>query len=145
MKQQFNIPIFRGKRIDNGEYVIGDYLNDNPDYKSGIYVIKKSPMCIETGHQDWYTDIYEIDINTLSIHFPTMKAKDSNRLLPNGEKDLRIFASLSEDGRGGDILEDSGEHYRAIFKNSCFVVCNDKVNKLCFESVVIKGLKNERS
>ena len=42
---------------------------------------------------------------TLSIHFPGMIASDSDRLLPNGEKDLRIFASLSEDGKGGDVYQ----------------------------------------
>lgn len=46
-----------------------------------------------------------IDVSTLSIHFPDTLACDSDRLLPNGEKDLRIFASLSEDGKGGDTVE----------------------------------------
>jgi hypothetical protein len=48
---------------------------------------------------------FNIKTETLAIHHSDMIASDSNRLLPNGEKDLRIFASLSEDGKGGDVCE----------------------------------------
>lgn len=138
MKQQFNMPIFRGERVDNGECIIGlPSFENNKGYHGGY----REFVAIITTNEYGVQSTYEIDPCTLSIHFPNMIAKDSKRFLPNGEKDLRIFASLSEDGRGGDILEDSGENYQAIFKNSCFVVCNDEVNKLCFESVVIKGVK----
>ncbi len=46
-----------------------------------------------------------VDKTTLSMHFPDMLAKNSDRLLPNGKEDLRIFASLSEDGKGGDVVD----------------------------------------
>ena len=38
--------------------------------------------------------IYEIDPTTLSIHFPDMLDSQENK----------IFASLQEDGKGGDII-----------------------------------------
>jgi hypothetical protein len=47
-----------------------------------------------------------IDPSTLAIHFKDMIASDSDRLLQDGQKDFRIFASLSEDGKGGDLLFD---------------------------------------
>jgi hypothetical protein len=53
-----------------------------------------------------------VDESTLSIHFPDMLGGDSDRLLPNGEKDLRIFASLREDGKGGDL----GGNYTFVFQ-----------------------------
>lgn len=46
----------------------------------------------------------DIDKTTLSIHLHGMTATSSNRYLPNGEEDLRIFASLSEGHKGGDII-----------------------------------------
>lgn len=84
-----NMPIYRAKRIDSDEYVIGFY--------SDIFF-----MCgkNETGH--YITDILstngtqeDIDPSTLSIHFPDMLDSDDNK----------IFASLSENGKGGDIFQ----------------------------------------
>lgn len=97
-----NIPLFRAKKIDTEECVVG-YLV--PEY-DGYHCI----------HVSWVDDDIRIDPSTLSIHFKDMLASDSDRLLPNGEKDLRIFASLSQDGKGGDMLR--FEHFNKN-KNKC--------------------------
>ncbi len=80
-----NIPIYRAKKIDNDKWVKGYLTNE---FWTGV-------------DQRWYTiynvkkeKSYRIDPNTLAIHFPNMIDK-------NGKK---IFASLSEDGVGGDIV-----------------------------------------
>ena len=73
------IPIYRAKKIDTDEWIISGsirYINNRISLLSPIGWIP----CAET---------------TLSIHFPNMLDK-------NGKK---IFASLSEDGIGGDELE----------------------------------------
>jgi hypothetical protein len=85
-----NIPIYRGLKLGTiSEYVVG-YLHKSAFDRITI--------------NDNYC-MHDIDPSTLSIHFPDMLASDSDRLLPNGEKDLRMFASLSKDGKGGDILK----------------------------------------
>ena len=77
-----NLPIFRAKKLDSDEYVEG-YLEEHN--KSDFYI---SLMPNEI-------DAYKIDITTLSIHFPDMIDSQGNK----------IFASLSEDGKGGDIFQ----------------------------------------
>ena len=78
-----NLPIFRAKKIDSDEYVEGFLKN-----------------CTDTGLDVfWLQDNdfidYKIEINTLSINFPDMIDSQGNK----------IFASLQEDGKGGDILD----------------------------------------
>ena len=77
------IPICRAKRKDHDEWIIG-YLTDDTHIK-GEYFISEEKS----------TNYSRIDTKTLAIHFPNMIDK-------NGKK---IFASLSEDGVGGDILK----------------------------------------
>ena len=89
------IPIFRAKKLDSDEFVIGFLKN-----------------CTDTGLDTfWIQDKdfidYKIDINTLSINFPNMLDSQGNK----------IFASLSKNGKGGDILnlnEGCGENFNAI-------------------------------
>ena len=73
------IPIFRAKRINSGEYVEGQYLA----YKG-----------YPTIFNEYGLNGIEIDNSTLSIHFPDMLDSQGNK----------IFASLQEDGKGGDIV-----------------------------------------
>lgn len=98
-----NIPLFRAKKIGSDEYVIGYLLDDN--------VIGKF-----ANHPLLDNKFSTIDPLTLSIHFPDNIASDSDRLLPNGEQDLRIFASLNEDGKGGDFIR--FEHFNKN-ENKC--------------------------
>ena len=84
------IPQYRAKKIDSDEYVEG-YVRQALDGKVWI---------IPIGH---IIHFYEIDPKTLAIHFP------NSMIDKNGKK---IFASLSEDGVGGDICEQNG--YKGI-------------------------------
>ena len=71
-----NIPIYRAKKIDGEEYVEGFYIDGhivNIDYE-GFETYEK------------------IDESTLSIHFEGMLDSEG----------AKIFASLSDDGKGGD-------------------------------------------
>ena len=74
------IPIYRARRIDSDEYVEGYYV-ESINYKSNIQV-----------NNSYFQ---EIDPTTLAIHFPDMLDSQGNK----------IFASLSEDGKGGDIAK----------------------------------------
>ena len=80
-----NIPIYRAKRKDNGEWIEG-YLK-----LSNMGVTGREVVCIQ--EIEFWTE-YEIDPETLAIHFSDMLDK-------NGE---RIFASLNESGVGGSII-----------------------------------------
>lgn len=123
-------PLYRAKKRDSDEYVEGNLISDGDDfYLSKINTVY---MMKDDGHSDNRLELilgisFEIDPSTLSIHFPDMLASDSDRLLPNGEKDLRIFASLSEDGKGGDTIFHKGDFCLeskndliAIYKNGSF-------------------------
>lgn len=76
------IPLYRAKSIKFGQYVIG-YLKKCTDTGSEIFWIQTEE----------FID-YQIDISTLAI-------LDCFNI--NNEKQL-IFASLSNDGKGGDVF-----------------------------------------
>ena len=117
-----NIPIFRAKTIkqDYNEWEECQELKkiDGVWYAIGFYDCKRE---VKTYLGDWETthlilirkstaisevNIAEIiDISTLAIHFPVM-------LDIKGDK---IFASLQENGKGGDILFDMEYEYTLSF------------------------------
>lgn len=80
-----NIPIYRAKKIDSDEYIEGFFLFQ-----------EESRVCIEICqiYNSKIRATYEVDISTLAIHFPDMIDNQGNK----------IFASLREDGKGGDIV-----------------------------------------
>ena len=83
-----NLPIFRAKKLDSDEYVIGFLLQDC----FGFYIIQTdNALRCETLNQE----SVEIDHQTLSISFSDMLDSQRNK----------IFASLSENGKGGDIIK----------------------------------------
>lgn len=90
------IPIYRAKKIDSNKYI------------EGYYLIMGSKHCIYENKLQ--TEVVCIDPTTLSIHFPNMIDK-------NGKK---IFASLSEDGKGGDAFGVDGDYWWLGFINSTF-------------------------
>lgn len=101
--------LFRSYELDTANIIIGSYIEENgfymnsgaPDYNKPC---TRHKICDEDG-------IYhDVAPEYLSINFEDMLASDSDRLLSNGKKDFRIFASLSEDGKGGDNLI-SYRHY----------------------------------
>ena len=87
-----NIPIYRAKKINSDEYVEG-YLKRCTDTGNILWIQTK----------DWMD--YQIDPSTLSIHFPDMVDSEGTR----------IFASLSKDGKGGDILRHAGKYIGTAF------------------------------
>ena len=87
-----NIPIYRAKKIDSDEYVIGFYSSA---YDIHHYII--THLGVDTKANLVYqmsTDIHKIDPSTLAINFPDMLDSQGNK----------IFASLSEDGKGGNKM-----------------------------------------
>lgn len=110
-----SIPIYRAKKIDSDEYVTFEGKLTYNESMFAVYATSKGDAVLQL-----------VDQSTLAIHFPDMIAKDSDRILPNGEKDLRIFASLSEDGKGGDILEDTAGYKWNVFMRFGCVCLNTK-------------------
>ena len=92
MDSKSNIPIYRAKKIDSDEYVLG-LVSEAIQVSSNIIV------------WIWNKDgKYNIDPSTLAIHFPDMIDSEGTK----------IFASLSEDGRGGDIFDADSESDRCV-------------------------------
>ena len=137
-----NIPIFRAKKLDSDGYIIGQYIEtefSNEEYcdiEEQETIIKH---CIikdfRTIHDDYEYcnfDITEIDIATLAIHFPDMLDSQGNK----------IFASLQEDGKGGDIMQDDEYFGIAKYKDCQFVVeyedCIDNIDNGNFEVIGIQ-------
>ena len=88
-----NIPIYRSKKIDSDDYVEGNLVEDE-----GVFYIIKNPVITHfyglqqlTGEYEY---LHKIDPTTLSISFPDMLDSQGNK----------IFSSLQEDGKGGDII-----------------------------------------
>lgn len=110
-----NIPIYRARRSDSDEWVDGYLTSENTIQRKGSYYL---------------TDTFEIDQNTLSIHFPSMIDK-------NGKK---IFASLSEDGVGGDKIyaqtsDSIGNMSNDVFRDTICTLHNTQITFLD----IIKG------
>lgn len=92
--EELNIPLYRAKKIESDEYVIGHFL---PEYyliedESGDIDIGKSRKLFNVIKR--YGSMYEIDTNTLAIHFKNMIDTETKEPL---------FASLNE--KGGDIVQ----------------------------------------
>ena len=130
------IPIYRAKKIGSYEWVEG-HLSRN--------VFTADFSIIGDSNRYGYGFNYYIDASTLAIHFPNMIDK-------NGKK---IFASLSEDGVGGDKLKSdySNEPYRYVYNKGQFsIVTGDNLHdfrwtnvfKEAYEVIGIhKGNKND--
>lgn len=132
-----NIPIYRAKKIDSDEYVEGYYYPQkdwetkclkcgslNTESTSCI-IAGENAKCLDCGEHSYFHDdnwhhAYqgklrhfitdnennktEIDSITLAIHFPDMLDSEGNK----------IFASLSEDGKGGDLVESGSNTAKLI-------------------------------
>ena len=94
------IPVYRAKKIDSDEYVKG-YLVRADDYDADvdedqvIYFIMDKMENYRTSEVWDFVQNSRIDPTTLSIHFPNIIDSQGNK----------IFASLQEDGKGGDICQ----------------------------------------
>lgn len=110
-----NLPIYRAKKTDSEEYVIGFLFQDC----FGFYIIQTdNALRCETLNQE----AIEIEHQTLSISFSDMLDSQRNK----------IFASLSENGKGGDIMQDDEYFGIAKYKDCQFVVeyedCIDNID-----------------
>lgn len=92
-------PIYRGKELNGAKWIEGYLLFDDG------YCIRQVGDYMQ----------YEINPTTLAIHFPDMKDSERNK----------IFASLSEDGRGGDIVE-CKDSLKKYFKGGTKAICKYK-------------------
>ena len=122
-----NIPIYRAKHKNIDNYVIGyEYYNHIEDE---YYITHYA-----TGNN------YKIDRSTRSIHFEGMIDSQGNK----------VFASLSEDGKGGDVLYYKSkidlvtkttlyfENYRLITHSKGENTFRDKESLSKFEIIGIK-------
>ena len=106
-----SMPIYRAKKIDSDEWVEG-YLSYDREYEvNRIVVVHKSGK--------FKTSVHSFDPSTLAIHFDGMVDKDGKK----------IFAGLSEDGKGGDVLNCRGKDYYARMHQTGIIeiVDNEKV------------------
>lgn len=110
-----NIPYYRAVKLGTTEYVVGCL----------IPVKNKNGYFIRTI--DEWVDV-EIDPTTLAIHFPNMLDSQGNK----------IFASLSKDGKGGDLLENG---YGYIFKVNYKEMINFQNNPDLLKTHKIVGIQ----
>lgn len=85
----YNIPIYRGKKINSEEYIIGFLYDALMIYKSNMDTNPEMRLWIKTKDGE-----FEIEKSTLSIHYEDMKTLYEEP----------IFCSLT-DGTGGTITE----------------------------------------
>jgi hypothetical protein len=106
-----NIPLYRAKKVNSDEYIEGYYYPIRC-----IGTDKTSPSIASPDLEDpEYDDYFDIDPSTLSINFPDMI--DS--------KGTKIFASLSEEYKGGDILtSDLGVPFNTLMYKGVFKIRN---------------------
>lgn len=125
------IPIFRSYELDTAFLIEGSYIKENgfyinnniPDYNKPVI---RHKICDEDG-------IYhEVSKDYLSIHFPNMLDSQGNK----------IFASLQEDGKGGDIMQDDEYIGIAKYIDCQFVVeyenCIDNIDNGNFDVIGIQ-------
>ena len=72
---KLNIPIFRAKKIDTDEYIEGIGIEDNTIIE---YTFQRG------SYSENIAKISEIDLSTISIHFPDMLVEDSNSYVSIG-------------------------------------------------------------
>ena len=117
-----NLPIFRAKKIDSDEYVEGYLL---PKFENNYYISLEWSM----DFGGYTPDFEKIDISTLSIHFLTMLDSQGNK----------IFASLQEDGKGGDITDKGICMYNSDYHQFRIITNIEKMN---WVEITRKDLEN---
>ena len=111
--------LFRAKEKNSNNYVIGyEYYNHVEDEYYITHYVSGSN--------------YKIDRTTRSINIEDMIDSQGNK----------IFASLSEDGKGGDIMKDDEYYGIAKYKDSSFVVEYENVEEcLCEGNFEVVGIQ----
>ena len=115
-----NIPIYRAWCEKDSEYAVGFFISDD----------KENEILTRLDSGEMYAR--GIDTTTLAIHFPDMLDSQGNK----------IFASLSEDGKGGDCTfmeNDYNETFCWDRLNACVVLKSRNYEGRCFRN----GSRNE--
>ena len=145
------IPIYRAKKLDSDEYIIGDLFDGkyiiakselNRDISEALKHIREdiltkdciSAECKNEHHllnkmlnkllvNERLEHIYEIDPTTLSIHFPDMIDSKGNK----------IFASLNI--KGGSLIKYEEKIFEAMYLNGLIqAVANmDSIQNILFK------------
>ncbi len=119
-----NLPIYRAFSETFDKYILGV-----PYFSDGRYYMLVDDC---NKNNNIGSGSYPIDETTLSIHFPDMLDSKGNK----------IFASLQEDGKGGDIMQDDEYFGIAKYKDCQFVVeyedCIDNIDNGNFEVIGIQ-------
>ena len=103
-----NIPIFRANIENSNNYITGN-LRKILTADSDVVMIEGLENLARIGINQ---GLYKIDETTLAVHFHDMLDSQGNK----------IFASLSENGKGGDIITyDEDVRIIAIYKNGTFI------------------------
>lgn len=134
---EINVPVYRAKKIDRDKWVEGYLIKSYNKYF--IANDKASKICDSEGGTVLgydityeYADAFEIDPTTLAIHFPSMISSEGKK----------IFASLSEDGKGGDctfMQNGYNETFCWDSLNGCIVLKSRNYECRCFRN----GCRNE--
>ena len=106
-----NIPIYRAWCEKDSEYAVGFFISDD----------KENEILTRLDSGEMYAR--GIDTTTLAINFPDMLDSQGNK----------IFASLSEDGKGGDIMKDDEYYGIAKYLDCKFVVEYENVEECLYE------------
>ena len=124
-----NIPIYRAKKIDSDEYVIGNLIEDE-----GVFYIIKNPVVTHFNGLQQLTGECEyldrVDPTILAINFPSWIAKDED------DNDIKVFASFNTNKIGGDIVE-----VRDNFVGISGVLHLDKNHDLCIDNCRITNFE----
>ena len=119
-----NLPIYRAFSETFDKYILGV-----PYFSDGRYYMLVDDC---NKNNNIGSGSYPIDETTLSIHFPDMLDSKGNK----------IFASLQEDGKGGDIMQDDEYFGIAKYKDCQFVVeyedCIDNIDNGNFKVIGIQ-------
>ncbi len=107
------IPVYRANRTDGLGYIEGYLIKQDDSEKFSI--VKNFNLSTIYG----MVCPHDIDSTTLAIHFPDMLDSQGNK----------IFASLNEDGKGGDRLIEDGKYedgfnpiFEPYFRKSSFSI-----------------------
>ena len=93
-----NLPIYRAFSETFDKYILGV-----PYFSDGRYYMLVDDC---NKNNNIGSGSYPIDETTLSIHFPDMLDSKGNK----------IFASLQEDGKGGDIVKIRDSDFKYVYK-----------------------------
>ena len=124
-----NIPIYRAKRIDNGEWVEGFLLVHNDEY----FIVHEGAEMFVLLDGNGISDENEIDPSTLAIHFPDM----------TDVYEEKIFAALSDSGVGGSTEEFDGNKW-VWFMSEGRYVCREWPDFLIDTEEIFENVRVEK-